>query len=127
MLSDLTPVATVAVRDLAAAAKFYEDVLGLRPVDGGPDQGVIAYAPGGGKLFVYASAYAGTNQATTVTWPCGERLDALVAGLAARGVRFEHYDDLPDTVREGDVHVAAGVRVAWFKDPDGNIHSLVSG
>ncbi|NEX94999.1 VOC family protein [Caulobacter sp. 17J65-9] len=127
MLSDLTPVATVAVRDLAAAAKFYEGVLGLKRVDGGPDQGVITYAAGGARLFVYASAYAGANQATTVTWPCGERLDSLVAGLAARGVKFEHYDDLPQTTREGDIHVAADTRVAWFKDPDGTIHSLVNG
>jgi hypothetical protein len=42
-------------------------------------------------------------------------------------VRFEHYDDLPGMTREGDVHVAADMRAAWFKDPDGNIHALVRG
>jgi hypothetical protein len=41
-------------------------------------------------------------------------------------VRFEHYD-LPGMRREGDVHVAGAMRAAWFKDPDGNIHALVSG
>ena len=46
--------------------------------------------------------------------------------LKGKGVRFEHYD-LPDTTREGDVHVSGDIRVAWFKDPDGNILSLFQG
>ena len=45
--------------------------------------------------------------------------------LAAKGVAFEHYD-LPHTTREGDVHVAGGIRIAWLKDPDGNILALSS-
>ena len=54
-------------------------------------------------------------------------LDAIVRDLRkAKGVTFEHYD-LPDTRREGDVHVSGETRVAWFKDPDGNILSLVNG
>jgi catechol 2,3-dioxygenase-like lactoylglutathione lyase family enzyme len=125
MLSDAEAVATVAVRDLQAAARFYEDVLGLKPLDRQQDA-VILYAAGGAKLFVYRSAFAGTNKATSVTWPVGERVDAIARDLAARGVAFEHYD-LPGMIREGDVHAAGGERVAWFKDPDGNIHALVSG
>jgi len=39
---------------------------------------------------------------------------------------FERYD-LPNTTREGDVHVAGKNRVAWFKDPEGNILSVVNG
>jgi hypothetical protein len=77
-------------------------------------------------LFVYESQYAGTNQATAVTWVVGNNVDEEVKTLRAKGVAFEHYD-LPGTVREGDVHVAGDIRVAWFKDPDGNIHSVVSG
>ena len=45
--------------------------------------------------------------------------------LKAKGVRFEHYD-LPGTKREGDVHVTGDMKVAWFKDPDGNILSVVN-
>ena len=45
--------------------------------------------------------------------------------LKSKGISFEHYD-LPGTTRAGDIHVAGNTRVAWFKDPDGNIHSLVS-
>jgi hypothetical protein len=40
-------------------------------------------------------------------------------------VTFEHYD-LPNLTRQGDVHVAGPMKTAWFKDPDGNIFSLVT-
>jgi hypothetical protein len=61
-----------------------------------------------------------------VTWIVGD-VDGAVQALKAKGVSFEHYDDLPDTRLEGDVHVSGDMRVAWLKDPDGNIHALVSG
>ncbi len=48
-----------------------------------------------------------------------------VRNLDTKGVTFEHYD-MPDMTHEGDVHVAGDMRVAWFKDPDGNILNLVS-
>ncbi len=44
--------------------------------------------------------------------------------LRARGVTFEQYDNLPAVIRKGDVHHAGDIRVAWFKDPDGNILSI---
>jgi hypothetical protein len=49
-----------------------------------------------------------------------------VLSLQAKGVVFEHYD-LPQLTRQGDVHVANdGLRVVWFKDPDGNVLSILS-
>ena len=47
-----------------------------------------------------------------------------VAELKAKGVTFEHYDDLPGLTRKGDIHRAGDFRVAWFKDPAGNILSV---
>jgi hypothetical protein len=41
-------------------------------------------------------------------------------------VTFEHYD-MPGVTREGDVHAAGNRKIAWFKDPDGNILCIVSG
>ena len=52
-------------------------------------------------------------------------VDDLVRTLRERGVTFEHYD-LPQLTRQGDVHVAGPMKTAWFKDPDGNIFSLVT-
>jgi hypothetical protein len=72
-------------------------------------------------LLVYPSEYAGTNQATAASWAAGDDFDAVVEELRAKGVTFEHYDDLPDTTREGDVHVTDEFKGVWFKDPDGNI------
>jgi hypothetical protein len=41
-------------------------------------------------------------------------------------VAFEHYDGLPNVTREGDVHRSDNLKLAWFKDPEGNIHHLIN-
>lgn len=124
MFGEARAIATVAVRDLNVSARFYEDVLGLSKSHTEPG-GAVEYEADGSKLLVYESKYAGTGKATAVTWMVGDKVDDSVRDLKAKGVRFEHYD-MPDTTRNGDVHVSGDMRVAWFKDPDGNIHALVS-
>lgn len=126
MLKDRDAIATVAVKDLDAARQFYEDKLGLKPVQDGEEMGVVTYESGGSSLLVYTSQFAGTNQATTVTWSVGSDFDDIVGSLRSKGVAFEHYDDLPEVSRQGDVHRAGGHKLAWFKDPDGNIHHLIN-
>ena len=123
MLNNHPVYATIATADLARARSFYEGTLGLAPVMEMGDSAV--YQAGNSRLLVYVSEFAGTNQATAATWAVGDQLDAVVEALGAKGVAFEHYD-LPDTEREGDVHVMGEMRGAWFKDPDGNILSLVN-
>ena len=122
MLSDNDAVATVAVKDLERAKKFYGDTLGLTKVM--ENEEVAAFKTGNSKLFVYRSQFAGTNNATAVTFVAKD-VDDLVRTLKSRGVTFEHYD-LPKMTRQGDVHVAGSMKTAWFKDPDGNIFSLVT-
>jgi catechol 2,3-dioxygenase-like lactoylglutathione lyase family enzyme len=124
MLADRTVVATIAVKDTAAARRFYEGVLGLKQVASEGTE-VVTYGAGGGKLLVYQSQFAGTNKATVATWFAGKDVDQVVKELKAKGVSFEHYD-MPQTKREGDIHVSGPMRAAWFKDPDGNIHAIVS-
>ena len=122
MLENVTPTPMLAVKDVTRARRFYEDTLGLEPLPTGvPD--VIRYRAGGGIFVVYKSPYAGTNQATALTWSVGDELGKRVGQLKSKGVRFEQYD-LPGTTREGDIHVSGEIRNAWFKDPDGNIHAL---
>jgi catechol 2,3-dioxygenase-like lactoylglutathione lyase family enzyme len=125
MLKDANVMATVAVKDLAAARRFYVDKLGLAPTDGG-EPGVMALRSGGATLLVYESQYAGTNKATAATWTVGREIDGIVQALKAQGVPFEHYE-MPGTTLQGDVHVAGDMKVAWFKDPDGNILCLANG
>jgi catechol 2,3-dioxygenase-like lactoylglutathione lyase family enzyme len=122
MLGNKDAVATIAVSDMERAALFYEGILGFeRSHTMGP--GATAYKSGDSSLFVYVSQFAGTNKATAVTWNVGDDLDAIVDDLKRKGVTFEHYK-LPGTKLEGDVHVSDEGRVAWFKDPDGNILSI---
>jgi catechol 2,3-dioxygenase-like lactoylglutathione lyase family enzyme len=122
MLSEKDAIATVAVKNLETAKKFYEGTLGLTKVM--ENEEVLAFKMGKSTLFVYRSQYAGTNKATAVTF-VAEEVDELVRTLKGRGVTFEHYD-LPKMTRRGDVHVAGSMKTAWFKDPDGNIFSLVT-
>lgn len=124
MLGANVAVATAAVRDLKAARSFYEGTLGLKPVHTEGEE-AVEYEAGASRLLVYRSQYAGGNQATAVTWMVGGDIEGLVRELKGKGVGFEKYD-LPGLTRQGDIHTADGMKVAWFKDPDGNIHSLVS-
>jgi len=124
MLGRTDAIANVAVKDLAAARTFYQRTLGLTPVDGQESE-VIVFTSGQTRLFVYRSEYAGTNKATTVSWVVDD-VGKTVAELAQKGVVFEHYD-MPGLTRHGDVHTGGGMQVAWFKDPDGNILSVVNG
>ena len=121
MLGERPAVATIAVSDMKRARDFYEGVLGLTATqDLG---GAVVYGSGASAVFVYQSEFAGTNKATSATWAVGDEFDDVVQALRDNGVTFEHYDNLPDTSRDGDVHSFAdtGMRAVWFKDPDGNI------
>ena len=123
MLRDMDAVATLAVKDLDAAGRFYEKTLGLSRA-GDPDEESLVFESGDTTINVYRSNFAGTNKATALTWAV-DNVEDVVQTLKSKGVRFEHYD-LPETRREGDVHVSGDLKVAWFKDPDGNILSVVS-
>ena len=125
MLSGSDAMATIAVKDVGVAQKFYEGTLGLIPTLT-PEPGVLGYRSGKSSILVYESQFAGTNKATAATWVVGDCIADVVQSLKGKGVAFEHYD-FPETRREGDIHVSGDTRVAWFKDPDGNILSIVNG
>ena len=123
MLKDTDIAATIAVRDLAKARKFYEGTLGLEPASTEGDE-AVNYRSGNARVLVYRSEFAGTNRATAATWTVGDDLDEIVGVLGKKGVSFEHYT-FPGVTLEGDVHVMGDLRNAWFKDPEGNILALV--
>jgi catechol 2,3-dioxygenase-like lactoylglutathione lyase family enzyme len=129
MLRDHDSSAIVAVSDLGRARDFYSDVLGLQ-LAAEPDGDMpLVYRTGATMLTVYPSKEAGTNRANAVCWGVGDELDAILAALEAKAVRFEHYPELGRL--DGNVHVVRGqgpggadARLVWFKDPDGNILHL---
>lgn len=125
MLANKDVAANIAVKDMARAQKFYEGTLGLKET-GRMGEDVTSYKSGNSTVFVYRSEFAGTNKATCMTWTVGDDVESIARALKSKGVAFEHYD-MPGTKLEGDVHVGHGMKVAWFKDPDGNILNIVSG
>ena len=118
-------IGTIAVKDLGVAKKFYQGVLGLKLEDEAGSE-AHSYRSGNTRLIVYRSQFAGTNKATALNFMVGGEIDNLVKALRERGVTFEHYD-MPDVKWEGDLMVAGPMKVAWFKDPDGNILCLMNG
>ncbi|WP_224545159.1 VOC family protein [Mesorhizobium sp. CA16] len=123
MLENSNVTANLAVKDIAKARAFYEGTLGLSQVDD-MDGELIVYKSGDTLLNVYRSQFADTNKATAATRAVGDRIEPIVKSLRSKGITFEHYD-MPGLSLEGDIHVGSGMKVAWFKDPDGNILNLV--
>ena len=124
MLGTKDAAATIAVKDLEVAKKFYQETLGLTPVHNEGDQ-AISYKSGKTEILVYESQFAGTNKATAATWVVGDDIEREVQTLKSKGVAFERYE-MPNTQHQGDLHVSGDMKVAWFKDPDGNIHALIN-
>jgi len=125
MLGNKDAAANIAVRNMKTARKFYEGMLGLKPVSTQGEE-LVAYSSGSSTVLVYRSDFAGTNKATALTWTVGDEVEAIARALKAKGVSFERYD-MPGMTLKGDVHIASTMKIAWFKDPDGNILSIVSG
>jgi len=116
-------IANIAVKNLSTAKRFYADTLGLKQVAAEGEEAIV-YRSGNTTLNVYRSDYAGTNKATAVTWTVPD-VEETVQELKAKGVKFEHYDTL-GMQRSGDIHTAGDMKVAWFKDPDGNILNVMN-
>jgi catechol 2,3-dioxygenase-like lactoylglutathione lyase family enzyme len=122
MLKDRDVAATVAVRSLERARPFYEDVLGLAPEDRA-EMGVQTYRAGKTAVLVYESEFAGTNEATSLTWALGDDFDAVIDDLRSKGVGFERYD-MDGAAFDDGVHRFGEMKLVWIKDPDGNIIHL---
>lgn len=118
--ADATPM--IAVKDIDRAKQFYQDKLGLKPIQemGGE---FFMLQSGDTTLNVYRSEFAGTNKATALTFDVDD-IDSEVRALKDKGIQFEHYD-VQGLTPEGDIYRGENMKTAWFKDPDGNILSLV--
>ena len=126
MLKDRDSSAIIAVSDIGRAKNFYQDTLGLTLLKEDAEGGVLAFRTGDTDLTVYRSDFAGTNKANAVTWAMKGDLLETVNDLQGKGVTFERYDFPGMSFKDG-VHEAGPVKLAWFKDPDGNILHLIEG
>jgi catechol 2,3-dioxygenase-like lactoylglutathione lyase family enzyme len=82
------------------------------------------YESGTGKLFIYESNTAGTNEATCAAWDVDD-VESVVEELQSKGVEFENYD-IPGAEVSGYIYTMGSQKAAWFRDPDGNILSVGS-
>ena len=112
--------ATLPASDLERAKAWYAKVLQLEPSETTED-GSFIYEVDGSFFMVYASQFAGTNQATAAAISVDD-VEATVADLKVRGAVFENYDFGEDfrTV-DGILTSPTGRKMAWLKDSEGNI------
>jgi catechol 2,3-dioxygenase-like lactoylglutathione lyase family enzyme len=123
MLSNAEVGATIAVSDLSRAKLFYRDSLGLKISEERPT-GILFECDRGTYIDVYPSQFAGTARSTVAGFRVDD-LEATMADLRGRGVLFEQYDS-PSLKTMNGVAQLGPYRVCWFKDPDGNILSIVA-
>ena len=120
MLGASKVMAFVATADAARARTFYRDVLGLRLV--GDEPYALVFESGGTTLRVQKVASVAPAQYTVLGWSVSD-IEGTMERLRAGGVRFETFG-MPGQDKSGVWTAADGARVAWFKDPDGNLLSL---
>jgi catechol 2,3-dioxygenase-like lactoylglutathione lyase family enzyme len=125
MLKNSPAFSGFSVNDITAAKKFYTQTLGL---DVSETMGLLNLNfPGGSKVIVYPKPNHTPATFTVLNFPV-DNIETAVADLGKKGVVFEKYD-LPDlkTDKNGIAHNpdGKGPDIAWFKDPAGNILSVL--
>jgi len=112
--------AFIATTDPPRSIAFYEKTLGLRMVS--EDRFAIVFDGNGTELRIQKVEALSPHPFTSLGWQVAQ-LDSIIRDLAARGVSFERYPGLPQDDL-GIWSAPSGARIAWFKDPDGNLLSI---
>jgi catechol 2,3-dioxygenase-like lactoylglutathione lyase family enzyme len=120
MLASGKLIGFVPTKDSKRARKFYEDKLGFQFVS--DDQFALVMQAGESMIRIVKGAKFTPAQYTVMGWEVAD-VEALVKWLNARGVEFEKYPFVDDQ-ELGIWTTPNGDKVAWFKDPDGNVLSL---
>jgi catechol 2,3-dioxygenase-like lactoylglutathione lyase family enzyme len=121
MLSNTPAFSSFAVDDLEAARSFYGDTLGLAISDG--PMGVLSLdLPGNRSTLIYPKPDFTPATYTILNFPVDD-VEAAVDELSSRGVEFERYQGFEQD--EKGIARADGPDIAWFKDPAGNILSVL--
>ncbi len=124
MFKDTEAFSGFSVDDIAAAKAFYNGTLGL---DVSEDYGMLQlHIAGGANIMVYPKPNHVPATFTILNFPVNN-IEHAVEELTKRGVRFEHYDEPEFRTDEKGISRNDGINVAWFKDPAGNILSIVEG
>ena len=114
-----------AVDDLAKAKRFYADTLGVFPVMEMGESLLSLHAGNGYAVLIYEKPSHTPAEHTILNFPVDD-IEAAVDELRAAGVEFEHYDDGPIATNAKGI-ATPGPKQAWFRDPAGNILSVIEG
>ena len=111
-----------SVDDVPKAEKFYGETLGLRVSE---EYGMLwLHIAGERDVLVYPKPDHTPASFTILNFPV-DNIEEAVDELAARGVRFERYDDSEQEQDERGIYHGGGPLIAWFKDPAGNVLSVI--
>ena len=120
MLAESKAFSGFAVDDIDKARKFYGETLGLETSE---ENGMLTlHIAGDRPTLVYPKDDHTPADFTILNFPVDD-VDAAVDALTARGVAFEHYDGMDQD--EKGVMRGQGPDIAWFKDPAGNVLSVI--
>jgi catechol 2,3-dioxygenase-like lactoylglutathione lyase family enzyme len=124
MLRNSPFYASLAVDDPSGAKEFYGKTLGVEVID--LDNGLLALRAGNGyAVLIYPKDEHRPAEHTVLNFPVDD-IETTVDGLREAGVEFEQYDEGPLTTDEKGI-ATPGPRQAWFRDPAGNILSVIEG
>ncbi|MET0228944.1 MAG: VOC family protein [Actinomycetes bacterium] len=123
MLADSEAFSGFAVPDLAEARRFYADTLGLRVSELDDQSGLLTLHLGGGRdVVVYLKPDHVPATYTILNFPVDD-VEGTVDDLIQRGLRFEQYDGIEQD--DKGINRGEGPLIAWFRDPAGNILSVI--
>jgi predicted enzyme related to lactoylglutathione lyase len=123
MFKNTRAYSSFSVDDLQKAKQFYSQTLGLE-VSESKEEGLQLHITGGTVIFIYPKPNHTPASFTVLNFPVDD-VDRTVDDLTKRGVRFEIYDQ-PDLKTDAKgVFRGPGPTIAWFKDPAGNILSVM--
>lgn len=122
MLKESKAFSSFSVDDLHEAKRFYGDLLGLHVADN--PMGLIELHFGDdNKTLIYPKSEHQPATFTVLNFPV-EDIEKTVDELSDKGIKFEQYDYLQTDAR-GISRNPGGPKVAWFKDPAGNILAIL--
>jgi catechol 2,3-dioxygenase-like lactoylglutathione lyase family enzyme len=122
MLRNSKAFSGFSVDDLDAAKRFYGETLGVQVSEN--DAGLTLDLAGGRPTLIYPKDDHEPASFTILNFPVDD-IEGTVAGLAERGVQFERYEGTPLETDEQGIFRGGGPPIAWFKDPAGNVLSVI--
>jgi catechol 2,3-dioxygenase-like lactoylglutathione lyase family enzyme len=124
MLGSTKAFSGFSVDDIPAAKRFYEETLGIRVTEEG-DSLTLHLADGERPTLVYPKGEAHEPASFTVLNFPVDDIEGAVDDLAGRGIEFERYEGTEIETDEKGIFRGGGPLIAWFKDPAGNVLSVI--